>query len=354
MKSIGIITPTIGTKYLKHNILSVQKQKVGNFKIKHYIIVDGREYYDTVKEIVNTYKKNIEIVLYVLEENVGKNGWYGHRVYASFPALMNTDYVNYLDEDNTMEDTFCQEMFNGIYTNIFKPYDYVYCLRNIIDENYNFICKDIAESLGTTLTIQSTIFSDTNCFLIKRELAIKIGSLWYGQCGIDRIVSQCLFNNFKNHICVHKFLINYMDRVVSNKLVNNDQNNQVIYKLVKEYYVGNIDDLIKENIFLVYNKIYIVMQLKRNGFCFLNLDGLIIEKINNNLNKLQKYIYQTYQLDLPKELFKNYNIVFDSNKILVGSIVISEETINREDIYNIQLNEFIDLNLEEDLQHLNF
>ena len=84
------------------------------------------------------------IIVYVLEENTGHNGWNGHRIYGAYPYLMNTDFITYLDEDITLQPEFTSNGKSICENPKYK--DYVYCFRNIM--NKEIIGKDLCESLG--------------------------------------------------------------------------------------------------------------------------------------------------------------------------------------------------------------
>ena len=128
--SLTIITPTIGTKYLKDCIKSIQKQTNQNFI--YYIVVDGQIYSDSVQKILDefsTFPTNYKIIS--LNENTGANGWNGHRIYISMSFLTNSDYIMFLDEDNTFEPTHVELMLKKIKD---KKLDWTFSLRNIIDK----------------------------------------------------------------------------------------------------------------------------------------------------------------------------------------------------------------------------
>ena len=91
-KPITVITPTIGSPKLLDAINSVQNQ---TYNVNHLIVVDGSEYTDKVLNMApkNAVFKNLNIV--VTPENTGKTGgdFYGHRIYAAYPHLLNSDYI---------------------------------------------------------------------------------------------------------------------------------------------------------------------------------------------------------------------------------------------------------------------
>ena len=88
-----VITPTTGKDTLKQAMLSVANQTV---KTEHLIVEDGDEAHGKLWELALT--PNARTM--TLPENVGANNWYGHRVYAAMPLMVNADYILFLDEDN--------------------------------------------------------------------------------------------------------------------------------------------------------------------------------------------------------------------------------------------------------------
>lgn len=209
LPTLGVLTPTIGTKYLENNIISVKNQTYKH--VIHYIVIDGKEYYDKVMEIVNKYNKNNSIIVNVLQENTGKNRWNGHRIYGAFPYLINTDFIVYLDEYNSLQPDFSRIMLEYMFEKSNGAYDYCYCLRNIINKNREIIGKDMCESFGHDNNLFNQNFVNTNCYVLKRILAIKISSFWYGNnFEQDRIVFNELFKNYGNYKKVPLYLVNYM------------------------------------------------------------------------------------------------------------------------------------------------
>ena len=119
-KPVTVITPTIGSPKLKDAIDSVSNQ---TYKCKHLIVCDGTEYFDQV------YKLSVggDIQFCVTPENTGKTGgnFYGHRIYAAYPHLVNSDYILFLDEDNWYEPNHVETLIETIESknqkDVYKP-----------------------------------------------------------------------------------------------------------------------------------------------------------------------------------------------------------------------------------------
>lgn len=183
---VAVVTPTIGSETLEKCVKSVANQSYDN--IVHYIFVDGLEHDNKVKEIT----KNYDVSTVLLEENVGK-GWYGHRVYSACSFLVNADAICYLDEDNWFDPDHVQKLVEKLE----QGNDWAYSLRKIYDKEGNFLCEDNCESLGKwPVYFNPAVFHiDTSSFIIRRDVATRIGHAWYGQWGADRQ----FFNNIKHH-----------------------------------------------------------------------------------------------------------------------------------------------------------
>ena len=198
---IAVITPTIGSQYLKQCLESVDKQIYQN--LTHYIFIDGCQYEPKVKELIREFPKTRYVEL---EENVGK-GWYGHRVYAACSFLVNADVICYLDEDNWYEPCHIQKLVDKIQAGN----DWAYSLRKIYNKEGVYLCEDNCESLGKwPVYFNKEVFHiDTSSFAIKRDVAVRIGHAWYGQWGADRQFFYNLKQSFPNFACTNNHTLCY-------------------------------------------------------------------------------------------------------------------------------------------------
>lgn len=206
--TIGILTPTIGKPELLDCLRSVAFQTMS---VKHYVVIDGYEHDESVTRILTSLSGDVShIRLISLEENVGK-GFYGHRVYSAVPALMNVDAVIYLDEDNTIRPNHCVSLLETMQR---TQSQWVYSLRNIIDAQGNWLCRDNCESLGKWEAYcpdpqQSYYHIDTSCYCVPRELAIAAGPAWYGRWGADRVFFDHLKRLAPKFECSGEYTVNY-------------------------------------------------------------------------------------------------------------------------------------------------
>ena len=187
-KTVTVITPTIGQEYLLKAIDSVNKQTYAY--TKHLVVIDGPQFVDKVN-LLNISEYYINLQTTVSPENTGKTGgdFYGHRVYAGYPHLINSDYVAFLDEDNWYEPNHIESLVKTLES---KNYDWIYSLRNIHQKTGEFIEKDCCESLGRWPIFwsldkeQKEYLVDTSSYLFKREFLIQVCQHWHSGWGGDR------------------------------------------------------------------------------------------------------------------------------------------------------------------------
>ena len=131
-----VIIPTTGAPELRKAIQSVLDQ---TYDTTCYVVVDGEQNYGKSSVILSEFGSRVKYAS--LPINVGANGFYGHRVYAAFTHLVNTDYVLYLDQDNWLEPNHVMSCVKTIED---VGVDWCYSLRNIY-EGDKFICHDDCE-----------------------------------------------------------------------------------------------------------------------------------------------------------------------------------------------------------------
>ena len=197
---VMVITPTTGKDTLEKAVQSVANQTI---KTEHLIVEDGIEA-DVLLDLSLT--PNAQIM--TLPENVGGSGWYGHRVYAAMPLMVNADYILFLDEDNWFEPNHVETMLNKIKS---KDLMWAYSLRRICDESGQYVCDDDCESLGRYPTFYDhTInFVDTNCYCFRREYLVTVAHSFYGQWGADRPFYKSASTNLPSFGCTGEATVNY-------------------------------------------------------------------------------------------------------------------------------------------------
>ena len=235
MKSFAVITPTIGTEYLRKCIESLADQDC-----EHYLFVDGIKHLSAVQDILHSGPSPSHARLHtnIIAKNIGK-GWYGHRVYSAASFLVNEDVLCYMDEDNWAEPNYIQE-FQEVFND--PKYQWAYTLRRIAAPDGKVIGPDNCESLGhwpVSFSGGTRFHIDTGCFAIPRELAVKVGHNWYGQWGADRQFFAAVKAQAPEFGCTMKHTLNYRlgsetSRATTEMFLHGD-------KLSQQAYIGERD-----------------------------------------------------------------------------------------------------------------
>ena len=285
--SLSIITPTIGSKYLKKTIQSVINQTNKDFV--YYIVIDGHIHINNIKEILDEFKnlpKNF--IILPLAENTGANGWNGHRIYIAASFLTNSDYIMFLDEDNFLEPNHVETMMKTIE----KGNDWVFSLRNIIDKDDKFICQDNCESLGNLHHVwnnKNDFLVDLNCYCIKREIFQK----------------HCLDFNKK----ARPVNDTEVDRALFKSLSSGKYKFESTKLHTVGYRVGNRSDSVKAEYFINGNK---MMSKKDNSIYVFHLNSNWTYKslsTNEFDYESKSYLYEDGNKTLLYSLKKDYNLI---------------------------------------------
>ena len=221
--SVTVITPTIGKPELLKAIDSVMNQTYKN--LKHLVVIDGADYGTKAYTVTNPQYRdehpNLDWAM--LPYNTGGGGFYGHRIYAGFPHLINTEYICFLDEDNWFEPDHVKTLVSTIES---QRLDWAYSLRNIYTPDEKFVAKDDCESLGkwpiywsiNTETPQYLV--DTSSYCFRTDFLKNVSHLWHSGWGGDRRFYQILTQNMKhtNYDTSGKYTLNYrLDDAVEKK-----------------------------------------------------------------------------------------------------------------------------------------
>jgi glycosyltransferase involved in cell wall biosynthesis len=212
--SVAVITPTVGTRHLRACIESVQAQDIPN--VVHWIVVDGGEHEAAVREVVASFEHRHRVHVAVLPRNVGADGWNGHRVYGAFPWLVDADFVCFLDEDNELEAEHCRLLLRAC---VAADAPWGFALRAVVDQDGVEVCKDNCESLGSlSAPVGNPGYRlvDTNCYFMRRDLAVLVSPLWnakfrdpHGRPEPDRAIVAELLRNGVPHACVRRHTVRY-------------------------------------------------------------------------------------------------------------------------------------------------
>lgn len=203
--SATVIIATIGNGDLYRAIDSVLKQQKTYPDTHAYVVCDGPQYAQKVLSVINQFK-NDKLHFCVLPQNVGANGYYGHRTYAAFVNLVNTEYVLFLDGDNWFDEDHVSKCVNEIKTN---GLDWCYSLRKIHNKNGEFLINDDCESLGKWQCFNGYHLVDTSCYCIKTPIAVQLSAAWHGGWGTDRRFFQLMAQYFAKFDCTGHYSLNY-------------------------------------------------------------------------------------------------------------------------------------------------
>ena len=205
MKSAVVIIPTTGKDTLLKSVTSALLQDYENVKV--LVVIDGNEFAGKVGDVLPTSVLNsskLEIVL--LPTNVGKDGWYGHRIYSAFSLLVDQDYVLYLDEDNFIDKNHVSSMVSLIEEN---NLDWCHSLRKIVDENGSYIMNDDCESLGGYRPYTNYNHVDTSCYCLTLDTARRFSGAIFGKYGADRQFYNVLSEHTPNFNTTGLYTLNY-------------------------------------------------------------------------------------------------------------------------------------------------
>lgn len=175
---VAVVTPTVGGPFLDECVASVQAQDLPN--VVHWIVVDGKEHRARVEAVVARYEGRKPIEVLVLPRNVGRAGgknWYGHRVNAALPFLVDADYVCFLDEDNAFDPEHVRLLCRSV---VASHAPWGHSLRRIVDEESRDVCPDACESLGGIApSVLGDRLVDTSCFMLRMDMALRVAPHWY-------------------------------------------------------------------------------------------------------------------------------------------------------------------------------
>jgi len=239
LKSVVVVTPTVGSPKLSDAIQSVMDQTYKN--TQHLLVIDGAEFFDKVTPLIPWFGMNGKVL--TLPFNVGANGFYGHRVYAAIGHLLNCDYVAFLDEDNWYDPDHIETLVKCMDEN--PESEFVYSYRKVWTPDKTEHMEDNCESLGMwpvwvsdqSQKLMPHTHVDTSSYLFKRSFLINHGHIWHSGWGADRRFFQIATQQLRvKNYSTFNHTLNY--RLDGNKgSVNLDFFKQGNKKML-EYYDG--------------------------------------------------------------------------------------------------------------------
>jgi hypothetical protein len=173
--AVTVVTPTVGTRHLRRAIEGVQAQTYP--LVRHLVVIDGAEHQARVEDALpSNPSRPLDTV--VLPSTIGGRGFNGHRVYASTPYLVDSQFVAFLDEDNWLDADHIEAVMGRITS---TGVAWGFSLRRIVDEEGRFLMDDDCESLGPVPSWlnDSVHLVDANCYVLRRDVALETSPVWY-------------------------------------------------------------------------------------------------------------------------------------------------------------------------------
>lgn len=197
---VAVVTPTVATSHLKKCVESVESQTYK--EVQHYVFVDGSEFFAKAKRVIPKSAKKV-----LLENNTGREGWLGHRVYAAAPFLVDADILCYLDEDNWIEPNHISALVSQVETGR----DWAFSLRKIYSQGGDYLFEDNCESLGKwpVFTSPNVYHIDTSSYAVPLATARQASNSWYRKWDADRSFFHFLKMHFPNFGCTGIYSLCY-------------------------------------------------------------------------------------------------------------------------------------------------
>lgn len=157
--SIGVLISTIGKDSLIDMLNSLKNQLSKNDYL--YVIVDGLEFHDKVKEILSRFKGYLFNLNVVYENN--NQGYWGHGIRNKYQNFLKGDYILHADDDDiyidgaidiikkSISENFGKMLFFKFYHN-YKKNEYVWRVPVLMLNNIGTPCgaiPNIPEKMGT-------------------------------------------------------------------------------------------------------------------------------------------------------------------------------------------------------------
>jgi glycosyltransferase involved in cell wall biosynthesis len=237
MSLVTVVTPTTGRgALLGRAVESVQAQARRGGDLEHWLVVDGesrREAFERCAIGAEVAGGAVPVRTLVVPEPTGANQFNGHRIYAAASFLVASPYIAFLDEDNWFEPDHLESLLALVEEH---ELDWAHSLRNIVEPDGRFVCRDDCESLGAFPTVVSPDdhLVDVSCFLLRTRVALAMAPLWYRQArapGVlpaDRAITRELLRRKGRFGCTGLYTLNYRtgsraDSVKSRSFVHANQ-----------------------------------------------------------------------------------------------------------------------------------
>jgi len=182
-----VIIATVGKPTLPRAVDSILAQS--HRDVTALVVIDGPEFRDAASRLLEPYRSEPRVQLLPLPQNTGANGFVCHRIYGAVPLLVNQSYVLYCDDDNWYEPSHVETCVKACDT---MGWEWCFALRNIYDGGA-FVCRDECESVGLwPVWYNSSLYHvDTNCYCLRRHVAVGLSSVWHRSRIVDGKVQPC-------------------------------------------------------------------------------------------------------------------------------------------------------------------
>ena len=212
MSDAIVIVATVGKPTLRRSVESILKQSYTDLTC--LVVCDGVKHEFQAEQAIREFRSDSRLQFLTLPQNTGANGFVCHRIYGAMPLLVNQEYILYCDDDNWLDPDHVRNLVNACVEN---QSDWSHSLRNIYKDG-EFLCRDECESLGQWPVWCADHFHvDTNCFCIKRDVAVTLAPRWHksrienGQVKMsaDTEITNYLRIAHPNFVTVPEFTVNY-------------------------------------------------------------------------------------------------------------------------------------------------
>lgn len=179
-----VITPTIAKTSLVKAVESVEKQTYKN--LQHLVVADGRDYFQKVLNLSIPVSDGSRLTITSVPFNTGGSGFYGHRILAAYPHLVDHDYVLFLDDDNWWSEDHVRTLIDLCES---RNLDFTHSLRKVYVDG-EFLADDCCEAIGRwpiAWTNGKDHLVDTSSYCFRRSWLIRHCQLWHNGWGADRL-----------------------------------------------------------------------------------------------------------------------------------------------------------------------
>lgn len=198
--SVAVITSTRGRDTIKKANESIRNQTYG---ATHYVFAHGRDCWDAVERNMQEIA-NVQVVN--LPRANGGGGYGMAPVFAMAPFAVEEDIIFYLDDDNWYEPDHIESLVEMIDKH---NLGWAYSLRNIVDNEGNFICEDNCESLGCIPNSHQQFLVDNSCYAVRTDVARRHSHAWYVPIISDRSFQRELMRAKHRTGTTGKHSVNY-------------------------------------------------------------------------------------------------------------------------------------------------